>query len=525
MIDSWILTWLCALPLLGGVAIVLIPRERADLVRWWSLAISAGTFLLSLHLWFHFNVADTGLQFVRSHAWIPRFGIDYAVGVDGISLLLILLTTLIAPLTVLGSWRSVTERVHLFHFCLLFLQTGILGVFMASDLFLFYVFWEIMLVPMYFLIGIWGGTRRIYAAVKFFIFTMVGSILMLAAIIYLVVHHQHVTGLMTFELAALLTSPLEGQAALLACLAFSLAFAIKVPLFPLHTWLPDAHVEAPTAGSVVLAGVLLKMGTYGFLRFCFPLFPEAVHQITPWIMTLAVIGIIYGALLALAQEDIKKLIAYSSVSHLGFVMIGMFALNLQGLTGGIMQMVGHGISTGALFLLVGMIYERRHTRLISDFGGLAKVMPLYTLFFLITTLSSIGLPGLNGFVGEFLILLGTFQVSKLATIFAATGVILGAIYMLRLVQQVFFGTIRHEENRNLGDLVPREIIIIVPLIILMFWIGLYPRPFIERIEPSVNHLLEQVDGVEPAPTHAALPIGSGGALDNHAVIPVAGEGK
>ncbi len=505
MIDTWILTWLVFLPVLGGLAVLLLPERRAAWIRWWTLLVTTVTFLLSLHLWFHWDSSTASMQFTQSAPWIPALGIGYSVGVDGISLLMVLLTTFLMPITVLSGWSAIGERVRAYYFFLLLLEGGMVGVFVATDLFLFYVFWEAMLIPMYFLIGIWGGRRRIYAAVKFFLYTMVGSLLMLAAILYLVVQHQQLTGSWSFELAAILSTPIEGRPEMLAFGAFALAFAIKVPIFPLHTWLPDAHVEAPTAGSVVLAGVLLKMGTYGFLRFCLPLFPAAWAAATPLFMVLAVVGIIYGALVAMAQDDVKKLVAYSSVSHLGFVMLGLFALNGRGISGGILQMVGHGLSTGALFLLVGMIYERRHTRMISDYGGIARVMPQFTFVFLVTTLASIGLPGLSGFVGEFLILLGAFQVSKLAAALAATGVVLGAVYMLWLVQRVFFGPIRHEENRTLRDLVPREWILLLPLLLLMLWIGLYPKPFLSRMEASVSHLLVQsgVEQVDTPPAHAS----------------------
>ena len=506
MIDSWILTWLVFLPVAGALPILVMPADKPGWTRGWTLLLTLATFALSLRLWFQFDGASAAMQFTQQLPWIPALGINYTVGVDGISLLMVLLTTFIMPLSVLGGWSAVAERVKGYHFFLLMLQAGMMGVFVAGDLFLFYVFWEAMLIPMYFLIGIWGGRRRIYAAVKFFIYTMVGSVLMLAAILYLVVHHHQITGIWTFDLAAMASTPLIGRPQLLACLAFTLAFAIKVPLFPLHTWLPDAHVEAPTAGSVILAGVLLKMGTYGFLRFCLPYFPDAVAAITPWMMWLAVIGIIYGALVAMVQSDVKKLVAYSSVSHLGFVVLGIFAMNAQGMSGGILQMLGHGLSTGALFLLVGMIYERRHTREIADFGGLARVMPLFSFFFLLTTFASIGLPGLNGFVGEFLILLGVFKTSKLFAALAATGVILGAVYMLWMVQRVFFGPITHEENRGLRDLLPREWIILLPLAALMLWIGLYPKPFLSRIETSVEALLaSQVGrGEQGIPQHGGL---------------------
>ncbi len=489
--SEWILTMLWGLPLAGGLLLLLIPERRAELIRIVSLVVTLAVFAISLHLWFHWDKTTAAMQFEQSLPWIPALGIGYSVGVDGISLFMVLLTALITPLAILGGWTAVTDRVRGYHFFLLLLQTGMTGVFVATDMFLFYVFWEAMLIPMYFLIGIWGGQRRIYAAVKFFLYTMLGSVLMLAAILYLAWMHQQQTGIWSYDLQALLLTSLSGKAEMLAFLAFALAFAIKVPLFPFHTWLPDAHVEAPTAGSVILAGVLLKMGTYGFLRFCLPFFPDAWIVATPWIMTLGVIGIIYGALVAMAQSDIKKLVAYSSVSHLGFVMIGIFALNEQGVTGGLLQMLGHGLSTGALFLLVGMIYERRHTRQIADFGGIARVMPHFTFCFMVTTFASIGLPGLNGFVGEFLILLGVFKVSMLAAIFAATGVILGAIYMLWMVQRVFFGPLDRDENRSLKDLLPREWLLLLPLLALMLWIGLYPKPFLSRMEASVKALVEQ----------------------------------
>ncbi len=499
MIDNWILTLITFLPMVGALPLLLVNEEKKALIRGWTLLVTLVTFFLSLHLWFHFQEGTHAFQFAQKLDWIPAAGIAYSVGIDGISLLMVLLTTFIMPLAVLGGWTSVTERVKGYHFFLLMLQTGMLGVFVAADLFLFYLFWEAMLIPMYFIIGIWGGRRRIYAAVKFFLFTMAGSVLMLAAILYIVAQHHGATGIWTFDWAALLGTQLGARAEMWAFLAFALAFAIKVPMFPLHTWLPDAHVEAPTAGSVILAGVLLKMGTYGFLRYCLPYFPDAALQFTDLIMTLAVIGIIYGALVALVQEDVKKLVAYSSVSHLGFVMLGTFAFNMQGIEGGILQMVNHGLSTGALFLLVGMIYERRHSRLIEDFGGIARVMPVYTVFLMIATLSSIGLPGLNGFVGEFLILIGTFQVAPLPAILGATGVVLGAVYMLWMIQRVVFGKVDKPENEALRDIGPREWGLLIPVVVLMLWIGLYPKPFLRKMDASVKHLIEQVKGDEIAP--------------------------
>ena len=429
------------------------------------------------------------MQFKVQKSWIPELGISYQLGIDGISLWLVLLTTFLTPICVLAAWRSIEKGTSGFMISLLMLETGMLGVFCALDLFLFFVFWESMLIPMYLLIGVWGGKRRIYATVKFVLYTMAGSALMLVGILYLYFQNDNSFDLMTlYDKAGVLPHQR------LLFLAFFIAFAIKVPLFPFHTWLPDAHVEAPTVGSVILAGVLLKMGTYGILRFCIPLFPEGTVAFTPLISKLAVISIIYGALVAMVQPDLKKLVAYSSVSHLGFVVLGLFALNSQGVQGGIIQMVNHGLSTGALFLLVGMIYERRHTRMIADFGGLAKCMPIFATIFLIVTLSSIGLPGLNGFVGEFMILLGSFisgAFSKVHAVLAATGVILAAVYMLWMFQRVMFGKLDKPENQALKDLNLREVIVLLPILLFIVWIGVYPKPFLSRIEKSVNHVLKQ----------------------------------
>jgi NADH-quinone oxidoreductase subunit M len=402
------------------------------------------------------------------------------------------LTTFLTPLTLLASWDSIHARTREFMICMLFLESGMVGVFAAIDLFLFYVFWEATLIPMYFLIGVWGGPQRIYAAVKFILYTMAGSLLMLVAILALYFLHRQATGDATFNLFQLLQLELPLSMQRWLFLAFFLAFAIKVPLFPFHTWLPDAHVEAPTAGSVILAGVLLKMGTYGFVRFCLPLFPEASVVATPIIALLAVVGIIYGALMALVQTDIKKLVAYSSVSHLGFVMLGIFAFNSQGLDGAVLQMVNHGLSTGALFLLVGMLYDRRHTREIGDFGGVTKVMPMFAAFFLVVSLSSIGLPGLNGFVGEFLVLLGAFQTIPIFAIIGALGVILAAVYMLWMYQRVMFGEVTHAVNKQLTDLTLREVVVLVPVVLVIVWIGLYPQPFLRRMEASTRAIVERV---------------------------------
>jgi NADH-quinone oxidoreductase subunit M len=424
---------------------------------------------------------------------MPSLGISYHLGVDGISLPLVLLTTFLMPLAVLSAWTAIEHRWKEFAVTMLLLETGMLGVFVALDLFLFYVFWEAMLVPMYLIIGIWGGQNRVYAAVKFVLYTLAGSLLMLVAILALYFQHGAATGTYTFDLPTLARFVLPGgRFQTLLFLAFAVAFAIKVPMFPFHTWLPDAHVEAPTAGSVILAGVLLKMGTYGFLRFCLPLFPQASLGFAPLIFALAVVGILYGAWVSTVQPDIKKLVAYSSVSHLGFVMLGLFTLTPQGLSGGIIQMVSHGLSSGALFLIVGMLYERRHTRLIDDYGGLWKVMPALSAIFLIVCLSSLGLPGLNGFVGEFLILIGAFQVDRLATVLATSGIIFAAVYLLWMYQRVCFGEVAREENRRLPDLSPREWAVLLPVLVFIFWIGVYPTTFTGLSDASVQALIGQV---------------------------------
>ena len=484
----WIST-VVFLPLIGVALLLLVDRERQAAIKHLAFAVSVVTFLVSLQLYRGFQLNIPGMQFVERKPWIAGFGIQYYVGVDGISLLLILLTTFLMAIAILSSYTAITTFVKEYMICMLLLETGMLGVFVALDLVLFYVFWEGMLIPMYFLIGVWGGPRRIYATLKFFLYTMAGGVLMLVAIIALYyLNGGRPGGEFTFDLLKIygLELPFRTQAWLF------LAFAIKVPMFPFHTWLPDAHVEAPTAGSVILAGVLLKMGTYGFLRFALPLFPEATRYFTPLFSWLAIIGILYGALVSMVQPDLKKLVAYSSVSHLGFVMLGIFALTIQGVEGGILQMINHGLSTGALFLIVGMLYERRHTRMIEDFGGLARIIPVFSACFLIVTLSSIGLPGLNGFVGEFLILVGTFRVNILYAVLATAGVILAAVYMLWMFQRVMFGTVTHDENRRLRDLTPREIVVLVPVLLAIIWIGIYPRPFLVVTEASVKQLLAQV---------------------------------
>jgi NADH-quinone oxidoreductase subunit M len=499
MFESNLLTYLIFSPLVGVVLLLLIGKTNFSALRWIALLTTAGTFLLSLLLFIRYDIAESGFQFYQEVAWIDSVDIAYRVGVDGISILLVMLTAFLMPIAVVASWSSIAYRVKEYFVFLLLLEVGMIGVFLALDLFLFYVFWEAMLIPMYFIIGVWGGKERIYAAVKFFLFTMVGSLLMLVAIIWIGVYASHVTGHFTANLEVLYRIspgiPLALQGWMF--LAFAISFLIKVPLFPLHTWLPDAHVEAPTAGSVILAGVLLKMGTYGLIRFCLPLFPAATYEFMPYISVLAVVGIIYGALVAMVQTDVKKLIAYSSVSHLGFIVLGIFALTEEAMQGSIVHMVSHGLSTGALFLLVGMIYDRRHTRMIVDFGGIAKVMPVFAGFFLFISLSSIGLPGLNGFVGEFLILLGSFQSAALGSywyaIFAASGVILAAVYMLWMYQRVMLGELDKPENKVLSDLNGRELAVLIPIAIFVLWIGIYPATFLNKTELSGRQVLEQVE--------------------------------
>ena len=481
------------LPAAGGLVLLLVPREQSGLLRRASLLVAIGAFVLSLPLYFVFDTNSADYQFEEVARWLPSLGASYHVGIDGISLLLVLLTTFLTPLALLGSWHAVEDRVKEFVTTVLVLETGMLGVFVSLDLFLFYVFWEAMLVPMYFIIGVWGGANRIYAAVKFVLYTMVGSLLMLVAILALYYQHGGVTGTYTFDLPTLARHVLApGRTQNLMFLAFALAFAIKVPLFPFHTWLPDAHVEAPTPGSVILAGVLLKMGTYGFLRFCLPLFPDATITFTPLVFALAVIGIVYGAWVSTVQPDLKKLVAYSSVSHLGFVMLGIFTLNQQGMVGGVLQMINHGLSTGALFLMVGIIYERRHTRLITDFGGLWAVVPAFSALFLVVSLSSLGLPGLNGFVGEFLILVGAFQRNPWMAALATSGIIFAAVYMLWMYQRVVFGEVDKDANRRLTDLSAREWAVLVPVLALIVWIGVYPAAFTGKTETTIEALIAQV---------------------------------
>jgi NADH-quinone oxidoreductase subunit M len=481
------------LPILGVLLLLFIPKDSKGVLRGVTVAVTVVTFLVSLPIMFGFQ-SNAEFQFTENLPWIASgpFVMRYNIGIDGISLWLVMLTTFIMPIAVLSTYTAVEEKVKEYMILLLLLETGMLGAFISLDMFLFYIFWEVMLIPMYFMIGIWGGKNRIYAAVKFFIYTMVGSLLMLVALIFLYFKGLE-AGFTDFGLLQFFNLQLPMATQVWLFLAFALAFAIKVPMFPLHTWLPDAHTEAPTAGSVILAAILLKMGTYGYVRFAMPLFPEAAHKFAPHIATLAVIGIIYAALVAMVQEDVKKLVAYSSVAHLGFVMLGVFACNVEGVTGGMLQMINHGISTGALFLIVGFIYERRHTRLITDFGGLSKQMPIFATIFMIVTFSSIGLPGTNGFVGEFLVLIGAFE-SELRwwTIIASSGVILSAVYMLWMFQRVMFGELDNPKNQKLLDLNAREIGIMVPLIVMIFFMGLYPKPFIDRMDPAVKKLVTQI---------------------------------
>jgi NADH-quinone oxidoreductase subunit M len=492
-----VLSALVALPVVGGIVAALVPATDANAVsaRRVALAASWVVFALSLVLWWAFDPTSADYQFVERHAWIPSFGIHYAVGVDGISLLLVVLTAFLTPIALLSSWEAVTSRPRAFCLFVLLLESAMIGVFVSTDLFLFYVFWDAMLIPMYFLIGMWGYERRVYATVKFLLYTMAGGVLMLVAIIGLAYLHSLSTGAYSFDLAELSAMPIAPPLQFWFFLAFALAFAIKVPLFPFHTWLPDAHVEAPTAGSVILAGVMLKMGTYGLVRFAFPMFPLAASFFAPYLGGLAVIGIVYGALVAMVQPDLKKLVAYSSVSHLGFVVLGIAAMNTQGVQGAVYQMLNHGVSTGGLFLIVGMLMERRHTRLISEFGGLKSVTPRLVAVFLLVTLSSIGLPGLNGFVGEFLILLGAFEWAPRLAAVAATGVVLSAVYMLWMFQRVNYGEVRHEENARLRDLSAREWCVMLPILAAIVLMGVLPNLFLRPMGPSIERSLVRMHAV------------------------------
>jgi NADH-quinone oxidoreductase subunit M len=496
--SDWVLEALLILPLVAALALLLRPEQEA---KYLALVATLAEFLVSVPLWWAYDASSSAMQFVVARPWIANWGIWLRLGLDGISLFMVLLTTFTMPLAVLGSWNYIKERQRAYYALLLVLTTGMLGVFLALDLFVFYVFWEIMLIPMYFLIGVWGGPRRLYAAIKFFVFTFVGSLLMLVAILWIYYQVGHATGTYSFAYDHILANiGVTERWAFWLFGAFFLAFAIKVPVFPFHTWLPDAHVEAPTAGSVILAGILLKMGAYGFLRFALPFYPDVAFNptVVNVVVLLALIGIMYGGLVAMVQPDFKKLVAYSSVAHLGFVMLGIWALTLQSVEGAIMIMISHGISTGALFFLAGMLYERRHTREIAAFGGLAKVVPVLATVLTVVALSSIGLPGTNGFVGEFLVLLGSFGEYPWATVIAATGVIVAAMYLLRALQRIIYNKLDKPENEGLPDLSRRELAVLIPLVICIVWIGLYPRPFLKRIEASSRALVEQVRGEPPA---------------------------
>jgi NADH-quinone oxidoreductase subunit M len=512
--ESHILSIILFTPLVGAILLLFVPKENKDAIRWIANIFALAGFLISLPLVPRFwelvkNGDPAQFKFVEGTAnnWIPSIGAGYVLGIDGISFLLIMLTTLLGWISILSSWTAIETRVKEYYVWFLVLQTGMLGVFMALDFFLFFVFWEAMLVPMYLLIGIWGGPRKLYAAIKFFLYTLAGSVLMLLGILFLYFHHHSVTGVYTFALQELyktapqIYSDYGPYAATLLFLSFFFAFAIKVPMFPFHTWLPDAHVEAPTAGSVILAGVLLKMGTYGFIRFSLPFFPDVLqHGSTRfWVMVLSVIAIIYGALVSLMQKDMKKLVAYSSVSHLGFCTLGIFALSPLGISGSVLQQINHGISTGMLFLVVGIVYERRHTREIAEYGGISNVMPVYATITMIMFLSSMGLPLLNGFVGEYTILWGTFMENWKWAAWAVPGVVLAAAYLLWLYQRVFFGTVTNPKNEKLQDLTPREVATFVPLLVMAFWIGLYPKPFFQILEQPVNHTIAVVRPDYPQP--------------------------
>jgi NADH-quinone oxidoreductase subunit M len=503
---QWILHALVLLPLLGVVPVLLGPESSA---KWTALIVTTLELLLSLGLWWALDPGRGTLQLVSDTPWIPGWGISYRVGIDGISLVMVLLTTLLMPISVLGSWSYITRQERGFYAMMLTLLTGLVGVFLALDLFVFYIYFEVMLIPMYFIIGIWGGPNRLYAAIKFFIYTMAGSLLMLVAIVALVWRIQSVTGYTSFSYDHVLQhAGAAGPLAPWLFAAFAIAFAIKVPIFPFHTWLPDAHVEAPTAGSVLLASVMLKIGTYGFLRFAVPFFPQVALSpaVSRIVVVLAVVGIIYGALVAMVQPDIKKLVAYSSVSHLGFVMLGIWGGTLQSVQGSLMIMISHGFSTGALFLLIGMIYERRHTRLIADYGGIARVVPIFSLIFTVVVLSSIGLPGLNGFVGEFLVLVGSFAAFPVATALATTGVIFAAAYLLWALQRMIYNRLDKPENERLTDLNARELAMMIPILIGIVWLGLYPAPVLRRMEPAAMRYLQLTQ-----PARGASPVAVSGS--------------
>lgn len=521
-----ILSIIIFFPLLSAFLLILIRDNEGandELLRKIALVATVIEFLISLILLVHFDSTTPNMQFVELVPWAKSFALNYYIGLDGISLWLVLMTTFFIPLCVLCSWTYIKEKTKYFLISMLFLETAMIGTFVSLDLIVFYIFWEFMLIPMFLLIGIWGGHRRIYSAVKFFLYTAAGSIFMLVAILYLYYFSYKTTGTGTFNLLQLYNLHIPISTQFWLCAAFIIAFAIKVPIFPLHTWLPDAHVEAPTAGSVILAAILLKMGTYGFIRFAMPMFPYAAHQFLPFIAFLAIAGIIYGALVAWVQPDMKKLVAYSSVSHLGYVMLGLFALNIQGIEGGIYQMLNHGVNTGALFLLVGMLYERRHTRLMEDFGGIAKVMPIFATFLMIATLASVAVPGTNGFVGEFMILVGAFKSYPVFGVFAVSGMVLGATYMLWMYQKVMFGPVTNEENKKMSDLNFREIATMIPIAVLVFVMGVFPGLFLRKMDVSVQHFITQythhyemyVAEKNGNPVAAALEK-SGAAIKDHA---------
>jgi NADH-quinone oxidoreductase subunit M len=516
-------------PLAGLLVLLFLPASNKNLIRLWANFSAVAGFLVSLPLVFRFDKSNGGFQYLERFDWIPTLGVKYAVGIDGISLLLVMLTTLTGVIAIFSSWSSIDERVKEYYAMFLLQQTGMIGVFISLDFFLFYVFWELVLVPMYFIIGVWGGPRKLYAAIKFFLYTLAGSVLMLLGILTLYLQHFAQRGFYTFEISELMKLNMPLHMEQWVFWAFFIGFAIKVPMFPFHTWLPDAHVEAPTAGSVILASVLLKMGTYGFIRFSLPLVPKA--SIEPWIVQvlagLSIIGIIYGALVSLMQKDWKKLVAYSSVSHLGFCTLGIFSLNPNGIAGSVIQQINHGISTGMLFLIVGVVYERRHTREIKEYGGLAHVMPLYSVVFAFAMLSSAGMPLLNGFIGEFTILQGAFEANRAWAAFAVTGVILGAAYLLWLYQRTMLGQVTNAKNLLLPDLSLRELLVFVPFIAWAIWIGVYPKPYFDVLEKPVAQLVERVrPGYFAAPVGQALsPAGSQAKVVGQALSPAGSQAK
>jgi len=479
-------------PLVGAILLLFVSGKSQNAIRWIANLVTLAGFLVSLPLWFLYDPDGAAYQFVERVPWIPSVGANYFLGVDGFSVLLLLMTTMMGFIAVLSSWTAIQDRVKEYYIFLLLLQAGMIGAFVSLDFLLFFLFWEVMLVPMYFLIGIWGSDNRLYSAIKFFLYTLVGSVVMLLGILALYFSFHAATGVYSFDVTQYQAHDFPVDLQWWVFLAFFLGFAIKVPMFPFHTWLPDAHTDAPTAGSVILAAVLLKMGTYGFIRFSLPILPDGTNAFVPMVVVLSIIGVVYGALVAMAQTDWKRLVAYSSVSHMAMVMLGLFALNPLGITGSMVQQLNHGISTGALFLLVGVVYERRHTREISEYGGLSKVMPIYAAIFLLMTMSSIGLPTLNGFIGEILILQGVFSVNIAWAAVAATGIVLGAAYMLWLYQRTMFGKVDNPKNEHLTDLSLREVCTFVPLIILAVWIGLYPSPIIDRLTPSVTRVVGRV---------------------------------